>query len=67
MSFETVTGEDIPPEYYINFTTQEGKLEGIRVRVDMQPISMNQKVRIDLCNHPLYKELESYVKDNPSH
>lgn len=64
MSFEAIPGDAPADEYYINFSTKEGKLEGVRIRIDMQPIGMDQKVRIDLCDHPLYSELKQYVKDN---
>ncbi len=59
--------EQIPEEYFISFDTQNnpGKLEAIRVRIDNVTITdMHQKLRIDLCNHPLYSDLKKYVKAN---
>jgi len=55
-------------EYYIDFnTTQEpGKLQAVRVRIDLVTITdMDKPLSINLCEHPLYKELKRYVQSNP--
>ncbi len=62
------TGED--GEYFVNFNTkaQPGKVEAVRVRIDYATIderAMHVPFRIDLCEHPLYRELIQYVKANP--
>lgn len=54
-------------EYFIDFDTkqQPGKIQAVRVRLDMVTIeSMDAPMRIDLCCHPLYRELSQYVKGN---
>lgn len=58
----------VSEEYYIDFDTrqQPGKLQAVRVRLDLVTITdMKKELRVDLCNHPLYKELKRYVKENP--
>ena len=55
-------------EYFITFNTKinPGKLEAVRVRLDIVTIDkMDQKLRIDLCEHPLYSDLKKYVEANP--
>ena len=57
-----------PTEYFISFDTKinPGKIDAIRVRIDVVTIEdMNQKMAIDLCNHPLYSDLAKYVRNNP--
>jgi hypothetical protein len=54
-------------EYFIDFDTKSnpGKIAAVRVRLDLVTITdMNAKMRVDLCQHPLYKELKNYVKMN---
>lgn len=53
--------------YYIDFnTTQEpGKLQAVKVTIELVTITdMNAEMHIDLCEHPLYKELQRYVRVN---
>jgi len=54
--------------YCISFDTKEmpGKIVGIRVQLDKHIFGMDGKVRVDLCDHPLYPQLERYVLGNPS-
>jgi hypothetical protein len=54
-------------EYYISFDTEinPGKIDAVRVRIDVVTIDdMKKPMRIDLCSHPLYKELRRYVESN---
>ncbi len=54
--------------YFIDFNTQiePGKIQAVRVRLDMVTITeMDQPMNINLCEHPLYKELKRYVEANP--
>lgn len=54
-------------EYFINFDTriEPGKMVATRVRIDQVTITdMSTKMRIDLCDHPLYKDLRDYVEAN---
>lgn len=54
-------------EYFIDFTTREdGKLDAVRVCIDLVKIEdMDRPLNIALCEHPLYQELQKYVKANP--
>lgn len=55
-------------EYFIDFNTKidPGKIQAVRVRIDLVTITdMEAPMRIDLCDHPLYEELQRYVKGNP--
>ena len=55
-------------EYYIDFDTKidPGKIQATRVRLDLVTIkNMDESFRIDLCDHPLYIELQRYVLANP--
>lgn len=54
-------------EFYISFDTEAnpGKLEAIKVTVENVTITdMEQKLNIALCEHPLYRDLQSYVLNN---
>lgn len=58
----------MPEEYFIEFNTEinPGKLEGIRVRLDVVTIEdLEKDLHLDLFNHPLYSSLVEYVKNNP--
>lgn len=54
--------------YCIDFDTKEmpGLIVGTKVVLDKHIFGKMDSVRIDLCDHPLYKNLEAYVKANPS-
>ena len=59
---------DNEQEYFIDFNTKQepGKIQAVRVRLDLVTITdMNKPMQIDLCDHPLYKELKRYVQSNP--
>jgi len=61
-------------EYFIDFTTIPGDkpntvkaIDAVKVRIDMVRITdMDAPMSINLCDHPLYDELERYVLSNPS-
>lgn len=59
---------------------EPGKIRAVRVRLDLvtigiqtfkdiivaaEQISPDAILRVDLCDHPLYDELQRYVKGNP--
>jgi hypothetical protein len=55
-------------EYFISFNTEiePGKIVATRVRIDQVTIAdMDKPLHIDLSCHPLYSDLEKYVKGNP--
>jgi hypothetical protein len=55
-------------EYFIDFNTQiePGKLQAVRVRLDLVTISnLDIPMDVGLCDHPLFDELRRYVKANP--
>ena len=59
---------DEPGEYFIQFDTKinPGKVEATRIRIDVVTISdMEKPLQIDLCNHPLYRDLAAYCAMNP--
>jgi hypothetical protein len=53
-------------DYCISFDTNEmpGKIVCVRVQLDTTIIGMDDKIRLDLVNHPLYRHLEEYVLNN---
>ena len=55
-------------EYFISFDTKSDppNIDAVRVRLDYVKITdMNASMRIDLADHPLYMDLQNYVKANP--
>lgn len=53
-------------EYFIAFYTKDGGFDAVRVRLDMLRIDdMERPLALNLCEHPLYQELQAYVKANP--
>lgn len=54
--------------YAISFDTHDtpGKIKAITVQLSVIYMSMTDRARIDLVDHPLYAQLESYVRNNPS-
>ncbi|MFA7504266.1 MAG: hypothetical protein WCZ28_06170 [Burkholderiaceae bacterium] len=62
-----MTRSDTP--YCIAFDTKDMAPRIKAVRVDLSTYimrDMDEKVRVDLCDHPLYPALERYVLANPS-
>ena len=62
--------EHIPTEdeFYISFSTkiEPGKIVAVRVRLDQVIIAeLDVQMRVDLCDHPLYRDLQTYVEGNP--
>jgi hypothetical protein len=56
-------------EYYIDFDSKSkpGKLVAVKVTVQKVTIDdMNKSLPINLCEDPLYAELERYILSNPS-
>jgi hypothetical protein len=56
-------------EYFIAFYTKDcpkGTIDGVRVRLDtVRKTDMDQSMAINLCEHPLYREIVQYVQANP--
>ncbi len=59
------TNKGLP--YGISFETKTipGKVEVVTVALDKVFIGMEDSVRVDLCEHPLYHHLVKYVQNNP--
>lgn len=61
-----------PPgtQYMIEATTKEvaetGLLRMTVVTLGHEVLAMDESTRVDLCDHPLYPQLERYVRNNPS-
>lgn len=56
-------------KYYISFNTKEMRPNIVAVSVDISRELIrddHKKMRVDLCDSPLYKDLERYVLANPS-
>jgi hypothetical protein len=59
-------------DYYIDFTTVAGDepntvkaIDAVKVNISMVRITdMDKPMSINLCDHPLYEELEKYVLAN---
>lgn len=54
-------------KYCISFNTKEipGRIEAVQVHLKKLYMREQDKVRVDLCNDPLYPALVQYVKNNP--
>lgn len=54
-------------QFAISFDTKEmpGKIVVVTVALDKSIMGSNDSMRVDLVDHPLYKHLARYVKDNP--
>jgi hypothetical protein len=55
-------------KYHISFDTKSnpGKVEAVTVSLSLDTlVDDDRKVRIDLAEHPLYKDLQQYVLANP--
>lgn len=55
--------------FYINFYTRiyPGKLQAVKITIEVEIIEdMRRLLALNLCDHPLYQELEQYVLGNPS-
>lgn len=54
--------------YCISFDTKEmpGKIVAVRVDLSKHIMSETDSVSVALVEHPLYPELERYVRANPS-
>lgn len=58
----------LPPTntYQIRFwTTQDGYLRTVQVTIEEGVMDAMDTARIDLADHPLYKDLQTYVRENP--
>lgn len=56
-------------KYHIDFDTKEypGRIKSLTVELGMGILrNMDERVRVDLCDHPDYPKLERYVLANPS-
>lgn len=59
----------VPPTntFQIRFwTTDVGYIRTVQVTIEEGVMDAMDSARVDLCDHPLYKDLERYVKENPS-
>ena len=56
-------------QYMIAATTKEvattGHIRATVVTLGHEVLAMDESIRVDLADHPLYKELQQYVKANP--
>lgn len=65
-----MSNKPLPPTnaFHIAFNTDghAGYIKAVKVTIeyDMLPAT-DEEFRIDLADHPLYKELQRYVRSNP--
>lgn len=54
-------------EFALDFRTKDaaGLIRYVKVTIEESLMDHGDSVRIDLADHPLYKSLQRYVKDNP--
>lgn len=54
--------------FYIDFDTQNtptGTIQAVKITIELETITdMERPLAINLCEHPLYKELKKYVEMN---
>lgn len=60
----------LPPtnEFHISFDTKKtpGYIKAVKITIEEDVmVDLDEQVRIDLADHPLYKALQHYVKANP--
>jgi hypothetical protein len=54
--------------FQIAFDTQslKGYIKTVQVTIQNEVMDSMDTARVDLCDHPLYPDLERYVRENPS-
>ncbi len=54
-------------QYMVSANTADvpGRIECVTVALDKTLIGMDDRVRVDLADHPLYHHLQAYVLANP--
>ncbi len=61
--------EPLPPTnvFHISFETKghAGYIRAVKVTIEHDVMDTMDEVRVDLADHPLYKQLQTYVKGNP--
>lgn len=58
------TSKPLPPtnEFHIQF----GYIKAVKITIEEDVmVDLDEEVRVDLADHPLYKALQNYVKANP--
>lgn len=60
--------DKLPPakEYHISFNTKDsaGYIKAVKVALSEDIVDLDESVRIDLADHPLYPALQNYVLQN---
>ena len=58
-----------PPtnEFHIAFerSAKSGYVTTVKVTIEQGTMDVDESVRIDLADHPLYLQLQQYVRSNP--
>jgi hypothetical protein len=60
--------QQLPPTntFFISIDTKSsGYITGVKVTIEEDVIDLDETVRIDLADHPLYAQLQGYVRSNP--
>lgn len=63
-----MTPNKLPPanEYHISFNTKDsaGYIKAVKVSISEDVVLLDETVRIDLVDHPLYPALQKYILQN---
>lgn len=63
------TAKPLPPsnEFHISFDTRHsaGYIKSVKIVITEDIVDLDETVRIDLRDHPLYPALHKYCRDNP--
>ena len=61
--------QPLPPTntFFVSIDTKSGGgyIKGVKVTIEEDVIDLDESVRIDLADHPLYAQLQRYVRSNP--
>lgn len=67
MKTHTLPANSPKGEYFVAFDVGPDKdnyVRGVKITIELDAIDQDESVRIDLCDHPLYTWLQSYVTSN---
>jgi hypothetical protein len=65
-----MSDQQLPPckEFYVSINTKKdavvGVIRGVKITIEEDIIGLDEEVRIDLADHPLYPHLQQYVLAN---
>lgn len=64
-----MSNQGLPPTntFFVEFDSKNsaGYIKGVKVTIEADILHIDESVRIDLADHPLYPALQRYVVNNP--